>query len=102
MTRLVYFAWVRERIGKAEEDIVLPETVRTVSDLLTHLTSLGEEYEAALQFPLQHPSVMSVIPGGQRPAEVESNRALLDTRIPAALWADLKKEGLMRADAPTT
>jgi len=57
--------------------------------------------EAALQFPLQHPSVMSVIPGGQRPAEVESNRALLDTRIPAALWADLKKEGLMRADAPT-
>ncbi|TIP06765.1 MAG: aldo/keto reductase [Mesorhizobium sp.] len=57
--------------------------------------------EAALQFPLQHPSVMSVIPGGQRPAEVESNRALLDTNIPAALWADLKQEGLMRADAPT-
>ncbi|TIV14053.1 MAG: aldo/keto reductase, partial [Mesorhizobium sp.] len=37
--------------------------------------------EAALQFPLQHPSVMSVIPGGQRPSEVESNRALLDTKI---------------------
>ncbi|MDG3577246.1 molybdopterin converting factor subunit 1 [Rhizobium sp. YJ-22] len=51
MTRLVYFAWVRERIGKAEEDIVLPANVRTVSDLLSHLTSLGEEYEAALQFP---------------------------------------------------
>jgi D-threo-aldose 1-dehydrogenase len=32
---------------------------------------------------------------------VESNRALLDTKIPAALWADLKQEGLMRADAPT-
>ncbi|CDX11698.1 Pyridoxal 4-dehydrogenase [Mesorhizobium sp. ORS 3324] len=57
--------------------------------------------EAALQFPLQHPSVMSVIPGGQRPAEVESNRALLDVKIPPALWADLKQEGLMRADAPT-
>ena len=51
MTRLVYFAWVRERIGKAEEDIVLPPSVRTVSELLTHLTALGEEYEAALQFP---------------------------------------------------
>ena len=51
MTRLVYFAWVRERIGKAEEDIVLPASVRTVSDLLTHLTSLGEEYEAALHVP---------------------------------------------------
>ncbi|MDX8522336.1 aldo/keto reductase [Mesorhizobium dulcispinae] len=57
--------------------------------------------EAALQFPLRHPCVMSVIPGGQRPAEVESNRALLDVKIPAALWADLKQEGLMRADAPT-
>ena len=51
MTRLVYSAWVRERIHTAEEDIVLPASVRTVSDLLTHLTSLGEEYEAALQFP---------------------------------------------------
>ncbi len=57
--------------------------------------------EAALQFPFEHPSVVSVIPGGQRPAEVESNRALLDATIPAALWADLKQEGLMRADAPT-
>ena len=57
--------------------------------------------EAALQFPALHPSVVSVIPGGQRPSEVESNRALLDAKLPAALWADLKKEGLMRADAPT-
>jgi D-threo-aldose 1-dehydrogenase len=57
--------------------------------------------EAALNFPLLHPSVMSVIPGGQRPSEVEANRALLDKPIPAALWEDLKREGLMRADAPT-
>jgi len=56
--------------------------------------------EAALQFPLLHPSVVSVIPGGQRPSEVESNRSLLDAKLPAALWADLKQEGLMRADAP--
>jgi len=42
-----------------------------------------------------------VIPGGQRPSEVEGNRALLDAKLPAALWADLKKEGLMRDDAPT-
>ncbi|RUU24300.1 aldo/keto reductase, partial [Mesorhizobium sp. M6A.T.Ce.TU.016.01.1.1] len=57
--------------------------------------------EAALQFPLLHPSVVSVIPGGQRPSEVESNRSLLDAKLPAALWADLKEEGLMRTDAPT-
>ena len=57
--------------------------------------------EAALQFPLAHPSVVSLIPGGQRVAEVESNRAILDVDIPAALWADLKAEGLVRQDAPT-
>jgi D-threo-aldose 1-dehydrogenase len=57
--------------------------------------------EAALNFPLLHPAVVSVIPGGQRPSEVESNRSLLDAVLPPALWADLKQEGLMRPDAPT-
>ena len=47
---LVYFAWVRERIGKGEEEIVLPENVVTVRDLLEHLKGLGEEYENALQY----------------------------------------------------
>lgn len=51
MTRLVYFAWVRERIGKGEEDLDLPASVVTVGDLLAHLQTLGEEYEAALEFP---------------------------------------------------
>ncbi|MBB3351333.1 molybdopterin converting factor subunit 1 [Rhizobium lentis] len=50
MTRLVYFAWVRERIGKGEEEIDLPSSVVTVADLLNHLKTLGEEYEAALQY----------------------------------------------------
>jgi sulfur-carrier protein len=49
--KLVYFAWVRERIGKAEEEIALPDTVKTVGDLLTFLKERGEEYEAALQVP---------------------------------------------------
>ena len=51
MTKLVYFAWVRERIGKAEEEMVLPSSVVTVADLLNHLKTMGEEYETALQFP---------------------------------------------------
>jgi molybdopterin synthase sulfur carrier subunit len=51
MTRLVYFAWVRERIGKGEEDLALPSSVVTVFDLLSHLKTLGEEYEMALQYP---------------------------------------------------
>jgi len=57
--------------------------------------------EAALNFPLAHPAVVTVIPGGQRVEEVKSNRNLLGATIPAALWAELKSEGLMRADAPT-
>jgi molybdopterin synthase sulfur carrier subunit len=51
MTKLVYFAWVRERIGKGEEELSLPESVVTAGDLLAHLKTLGEEYEMALQFP---------------------------------------------------
>ncbi|MGK6312784.1 molybdopterin converting factor subunit 1 [Neorhizobium sp. DT-125] len=50
-TKLVYFAWVRERIGKPEEEIDLPAGVVTVRDLLNHLKTLGEEYENALQYP---------------------------------------------------
>ncbi|QPC86923.1 aldo/keto reductase [Mesorhizobium sp. NBSH29] len=57
--------------------------------------------EAALQFPLMHPSVVSVIPGGQSVAEVAGNRQILDVTIPPELWTDLKAEGLMREDAPT-
>ena len=50
-TRLIYFAWVRERIGKPEEDVDLPVGVETVADLLRWLKSRGEEYEHALQYP---------------------------------------------------
>jgi D-threo-aldose 1-dehydrogenase len=56
--------------------------------------------EAALNFPLMHKAVVSVIPGGQSVGQVKANRAILDREIPAALWRDLKAEGLMRADAP--
>lgn len=51
MTKLVYFAWVREKIGKAEEDLALPAEVETVADLIDYLKAQGEEYDAALQFP---------------------------------------------------
>ncbi len=51
MVRIVYFAWVREKIGKSEEDIDLPATVTTAGELIQHLTALGEEYEAAFAFP---------------------------------------------------
>jgi D-threo-aldose 1-dehydrogenase len=57
--------------------------------------------EAALRFPLSHPAILSVIPGGQKASEVRRNAEMLQAKIPAALWRDLKSQGLLRADAPT-
>lgn len=54
--KLIYFAWVRERIGKPEEEVELPASVATVDDLLRWLRTRGEEYENALQ----HPQVIRV------------------------------------------
>lgn len=49
--RLKYFAWVRERIGKAEETVELPADVTTVSDLIAWLTQRGDEYAHAFDKP---------------------------------------------------
>ena len=56
---------------------------------------------AALQFPLGHPVVATVIPGTRSPAEVAQNVEIFAPEIPADFWAELKHEGLLRADAPT-
>jgi D-threo-aldose 1-dehydrogenase len=56
---------------------------------------------AALQFPLTHPSVCSVIPGSRSVEELSRNLELFRRPIPTALWRDLKSAGLMRQDAPT-
>lgn len=56
--------------------------------------------EAALRFVLSHPAVVSVIPGAVTPQEARANAAMIKARIPVGLWADLKAEKLVRADAP--
>jgi D-threo-aldose 1-dehydrogenase len=55
---------------------------------------------AALHFALGHPAVVSLVLGGQSPQEVERNVAALQTKVPASLWADLKAQRLLDADAP--
>ncbi|WP_299837559.1 aldo/keto reductase [uncultured Jannaschia sp.] len=62
-----------------------------------HDTSL---IAAALQFPLAHPAVKSVIPGAANAAEVAANVDVFETGVPDALWSDLRGEGLIRRDAP--
>jgi molybdopterin synthase sulfur carrier subunit len=49
--KVLYFAWVRERVGKAEETIDPPANVRTVSDLMQWLVARGEEYANAFASP---------------------------------------------------
>ncbi|MDW4500028.1 aldo/keto reductase [Sulfitobacter sp. D35] len=76
---------ILERVGRIEE-VCKSHNVRLV--------------DAAFQFPLRHPAVVSVIPGGQGVAEMDGNVAAARADIPPTVWADLKEAGLMRQDAP--
>jgi molybdopterin synthase sulfur carrier subunit len=49
--KLLYFAWVRERIGKGEEVVETPSGVATVADLVGWLAGRGEEYAFAFENP---------------------------------------------------
>jgi len=56
---------------------------------------------AALQFPLHHPCVATVIPGMRSPAEIAENFAMLRAPISTDLWHELKQAGLIEESAPT-
>ena len=49
--KLLYFAWVREKIGKAEEIVDLPVDMATVADLVAWLKNRGPEYAEAFARP---------------------------------------------------
>jgi molybdopterin synthase sulfur carrier subunit len=49
--KILYFAWIRERIGKAEEELEIPASVVTASDLIGWLRGKGEEYALAFDNP---------------------------------------------------
>ena len=55
---------------------------------------------AALQFPLAHPNVASVIPGLASPEQVERTVTLYRENVPPAFWRELKDQALVHADAP--
>jgi len=56
---------------------------------------------AAMQFPLAHPLVTSIIPGAMAPEHITTNADWFKHAIPGSLWSELKGEGLLREDAPT-
>jgi D-threo-aldose 1-dehydrogenase len=55
---------------------------------------------AALQFPLGHPAVVTVVAGSRNPTEVAANVEGLSVPISVAFWAELRADGLIDPDAP--
>jgi len=72
---------------------------------VARLQAVCERYQvplnvAALNFPLAHPAVTSLVVGAIKPEEVAANIEALQTEIPAQLWADLEAEGLLAEGTP--
>lgn len=55
---------------------------------------------AAMNFPLGHPAVIALLPGPAKASELADNLSHLRAEIPAALWDELKAEGVLHANAP--
>ena len=47
--RLLYFAWVKEKVGRASEEVTIPENVATVAELIAWLKSRGPEFANAFE-----------------------------------------------------
>ena len=56
---------------------------------------------AAVQFPLFHPAVCSVIPGALSINELKQIVSRISANIPSNLWSELKREMLLDLGAPT-
>jgi D-threo-aldose 1-dehydrogenase len=80
----------------AEAEIV-ERTLRIEAVCARHGVALAA---AALQFPLGHPAVASVVTGMRSATEVASNLAHVAAPIPAAFWDELRHERLIAAHAP--
>jgi molybdopterin synthase sulfur carrier subunit len=71
--KILYFAWVRERVGKAEETVEPPAAIATVGDLMGWLAGRGEEYAHAFDNP-------KVIRAAIDRAHVKANAAIAGAR----------------------
>jgi sulfur-carrier protein len=49
--KALYFAWIRERVGKAEEELEPPPGIATVGDLIAWLSMRGDRYAHAFETP---------------------------------------------------
>lgn len=78
-----------------------PEIVRKVAAIEVVCGAYGVNLPAAaLQFPLAHPAVVSVVAGAVRANEAAANASHVQQLIPAAFWSDLKSQGLIDPELP--
>jgi D-threo-aldose 1-dehydrogenase len=84
--------------GAEPSSEVLARTRRLETVCARHGVSLGA---AALQFPLAHSALVSLLPGPRTAAHVEASVKWLAEPIPGELWEELKREGCLDRDAPT-
>ncbi len=56
---------------------------------------------AAVQFPLAHPAVATVVIGAASADQARENAEMMETEIPEAIWSALKAEGCICEEAPT-
>ena len=80
----------------SEEWLTRAQRLKAVCD--RHDTPL---MAAAIQFPLAHPAVATVLTGVRSVEELEQNVRMFRHPVPAALWTDLKEGGLLPREAPT-
>ncbi|MBM7131155.1 aldo/keto reductase [Dyella mobilis] len=80
------------------DDAVLQRAQRFYDALARTHTDVGA---AALQFPLAHPAVASVVCGLRSVAEVEAASERMQAKIPAGAWRHLREAGLLQEGTPT-
>ncbi|MBX5272668.1 aldo/keto reductase [Rhizobium sp. NLR17b] len=79
-----------------------PSVLKKVTEMQAICEAHGVNlFEAALQFPLAHPAVSSLVLGAVSPQEVARNIEAVRVEIPRALWEDLKAAHLLERSAPT-
>jgi len=78
--KIRYFAWVREKTGKAEEVLDLPGNVRTVAELVTWLKGLGPEYAEAF-------ARADVIRAAIDRTHVKPTASLAGDPVPSSFWS---------------
>ncbi|XHS80580.1 aldo/keto reductase [Burkholderiaceae bacterium UC74_6] len=89
--------------GQAKYDYgsVPPQVLRHAEALAVTCAEFDTPLQAAaLQFPLAHPAVASVLSGVRTPAQVAANAAWIDQPIPDELWLALRERGLLQASVP--